>query len=416
MLCQFNFTNFRSYKDEATIDMQATSSGAFADSLIYRENDSGAFLPVSAIFGANAGGKSNAIKALNCMIGLVTTPIKAITNTPIREKTSCVPFEFDQTSRNDPTVFEIFFREKSGNDGSETEYEYRYIISILNNVIQYESLQRKKISKKSRLTLIFERDHDAEEISIGPCIRRGVKGKVKTTDIKDNMPYLTVLTLTYNLEPINTAMNFFGKCVYVNYGIPAYEDYVIFSDNANFRHAIVDLMNNMGINISDIKTEKSEDDDKKFRIVFDHTVNGNVYELDISKESNGTQKLFNVLPYVYNALNDGNLLIIDELDAKLHPLLLRHLIMLFKDKGINKKGAQLIFTTHDVSIMRSSVLRTDEIWFACKKDDESSDLYSLSELRDENNNKISPNTAYDKQYLEGRYGADPIFGGMMEWK
>lgn len=64
--------------------------------------------------------------------------------------------------------------------------------------------------------MIFERDHDAAEISIGPCIRRGVKGKVKTTDIKDNMPYLTVLTLTYNLEPINTAMNFFGKCVYVS--------------------------------------------------------------------------------------------------------------------------------------------------------------------------------------------------------
>ena len=89
--------------------------------------------------------------------------------------------------------------------------------------------------------------------------------------------------------------------------------------------------------------------------------------------------------------------------------------MLFKNPEINRKKAQLVFTSHDVSTMKSSVFRTDEIWFAYKKDDESSDLYSLYELRDENGNHIGTHTAFDKQYLEGRYGADPYLKNMMDW-
>ena len=151
-------------------------------------------------------------------------------------------------------------------------------------------------------------------------------------------------------------------------------------------------------------------------IVFEHVINNKPYSLNINQESDGTQKLFNVLPLVIIALSEGSLLVLDELDAKLHPKLLRFIVMLFKNPEVNKNNAQLIFTSHDVSSMKSSVFRTDEIWFACKDKEESSDLYSLYELRDENNNRISPSTAFDKQYLEGRYGADPYFQNMMDWK
>ena len=139
------------------------------------------------------------------------------------------------------------------------------------------------------------------------------------------------------------------------------------------------------------------------------------YTLNILHESDGTQKLFVILPLVIIALNEGRMLVIDELDAKLHPKLLKFVIMLFKNPEINKKGAQLIFTSHDVSTMKSSVFRTDEIWFACKREDETSELYSLYELRDESGNRIQPSAAFDKQYLEGRYGADPYFSNMMNW-
>jgi AAA15 family ATPase/GTPase len=176
------------------------------------------------------------------------------------------------------------------------------------------------------------------------------------------------------------------------------------------------LMNEVGINISNFNFVKKADDDTSYDLIFEHTVNGKTYPLNINQESDGTQKLFNVLPLVIIALAEGRLLVIDELDAKLHPKLLKFIIMLFKNPEINIRNAQLIFTSHDVSIMKSSVFRTDEIWFACKLDDESSDLYSLYELRDENENHIQPSAAYDKQYLEGRYGADPYFRNMMDWK
>lgn len=423
MLCQFNFKNFRSYKDDATLDMQATSSDLFSDSLIISENDSQKYLPVAAVFGTNAGGKSNALKALRCLINLIIKPINVLSNNPIYENIPCVPFEFDDKSRYEPTEFEIYFREKSKTGETETEYEYRYCISVKNKIIQNESLYRKKTAKNSRITCVFERETNKTEkedkydttITLGNCIKKDVNNAINTDAVRENIPYLSFLAIAYNLEPINTALRFFGSCISANYANRAIERYVMSMDNEQFRGEVLRKMQGMGINISGIEIEKPDKNSNDIKVYFDHSVNNNVYKLEYCDESDGTQKLFNVMPYVCSSLRDGNVLIIDELDAKLHPMLLRHIIMLFKNKEINKNGSQIIFTSHDVSIMKSSVLRTDEIWFACKKDDESSDIYSLSELRDENGNKISPNTAYDKQYLEGRYGADPVFKSMEEY-
>ena len=423
MLCQFNFKNFRSYKDDAAIDMRATSSELFADSLIAGEEDSQKYLPVAAVFGTNAGGKSNALKALWALISLIIMPINVLSNNPINENVPCIPFEFDDKSRYKPTEFEIYFREKSKAGESETEYEYRYCISVKNRIILKESLYRKKTAKNSRITCVFERETEkAEEedkyvtnITLGHCIKKDVNNTMSVDAVRENIPYLSFLAIAYNLEPINTAMSFFSSCMSANYANVVIERYIMSMDNEQFRGEVLEKMQGMGINISGIEIERPEKNSNNINVYFDHRVNNNVYKLISFEESDGTQKLFNVMPYVCSSLRDGNLLIVDELDAKLHPMVLRHIIMLFKNKEINKNGAQIIFTSHDVSIMKSSVLRTDEIWFACKKDDESSDIYSLSELRDENGNKISPNTAYDKQYLEGRYGADPVFKSMEEY-
>lgn len=421
MLCQFNFKNFRSYKDDAAIDMRATSSELFADSLIVGEDDSQKYLPVAAVFGTNAGGKSNALKALRCLISLIIKPINVLSNNPINENVPCIPFEFDDKSRYEPTEFEIYFREKSKAGESETEYEYRYCISVKNRIILNESLYRKKTAKNSRITCVFERETEKAEdkyvanITLGHCIKKDVNNTMNADAVRENIPYLSFLAIAYNLEPINTAMRFFSNCMSANYANVAIERYIMSMDNEQFRGEVLEKMQGMGINISGIEIERPEKNSNNIKVYFDHIVNNNVYKLASFEESDGTQKLFSVMPYVCSSLRNGSLLIVDELDAKLHPMVLRHIIMLFKNKEINKNGAQIIFTSHDVSIMKSSVLRTDEIWFACKKDDESSDIYSLSELRDENGNKISPNTAYDKQYLEGRYGADPVFKSMEEY-
>ena len=400
MLCQFTFKNYKSYKDETVLDMQAVSNQEFEYSLLpdgYKQE----LLPVAAIYGPNAGGKSNVLDALKCLHSLVVSPILLFKGKTTAQAVSCVPFLFDEKTPNEPTEFEIFFI-------PDAEFEYRYQISVQKGKIVEENLYRRKLAPNSRISTLFERSDG--EIKLGASIRK----QSINTEVNEQMPYLSFLAINYKIEPINTATKWFELCIIKNYANPYEEMQLVMRADEVSKKKLVKFLVDVGITISGIQFVKR--DDERIDILFEHTVNNHTYQLHLADESDGTQKLFNVLPLVIIALTEGRLLVLDELDAKLHPKLLRFLIMLFKDPEVNQQKAQLIFTSHDISTMKSSVFRTDEIWFAYKKDDEASDLYSLYELRDENGNRIGPNTAYDKQYLEGRYGADPYFRSMMEWR
>ena len=132
-------------------------------------------------------------------------------------------------------------------------------------------------------------------------------------------------------------------------------------------------------------------------------------------ESSGTKKIFGLLPFIAESLLHGTTLIIDELDAKIHPVLLKYLIMTFSDMKKNKKGAQLIFTSHDLSTMNNDVFRRDEIWFAAKGNHQNSKLYSLVEFKNGNGETVRKDARFDKQYLEGKYGADPYLKKIIDW-
>ena len=134
----------------------------------------------------------------------------------------------------------------------------------------------------------------------------------------------------------------------------------------------------------------------------------------IAHESDGTKKLIAALPAILIALSDGRLVIIDELDAKLHPKLLKYTILIFKNPVLNTKGAQLLFTSHDMATMKNSVFRRDEIWFAAENKEHVSEIYSLYDIRKEDNERVNSTAAFDKQYMEGRYGADPYLQNIME--
>ena len=138
-----------------------------------------------------------------------------------------------------------------------------------------------------------------------------------------------------------------------------------------------------------------------------------MYELNYSEESDGTRKLIATLPIVLLALREGRLVIIDELDAKLHPKLLRYVISMFKNPKLNTSGAQLLFTSHDMATMKNTVFRRDEIWFAAENAKHESSIYSLYEIRREDNERVNSTAAFDKQYMEGRYGADPYLTNML---
>lgn len=400
MLCQFTFKNYKSYRDETILDMQAVSSQGFEDSILSDGNKQ-ELLPVAAIYGPNGGGKSNVLDALKCLHSLVVFPILLFRGQITVQAVGCVPFLFDETTPEEPTEFEIFFI-------PNTEFEYRYQISVQKGRIVEENLYRRKLAPNSRISMLFERTEG--EIKLGASIRK----QSINTGVNEQMPYLSFLAINYKIEPINIASKWFEMCIIKNYANPIEEMQLVMRADEDSKKKLVELLVDVGITISGIQFVKK--DDGNVDIMFEHTLNNHTYQLHLSEESDGTQKLFNVLPLVIIALTEGRLLVLDELDAKLHPKLLRFLIMLFKNPEINQRKAQLIFTSHDISTMKSSVFRTDEIWFAYKNDDEASDLYSLYELRDENGNHIGPNTAYDKQYLEGRYGADPYFRNMMEWR
>lgn len=399
MLCQFTFKNFKSYRDETTFDFQAANLPEFKDSLIY-SNRASDVLPVSVVYGPNGGGKSNLLKALGCAVGLVVRPVyelgKTRTEFIMLQNIAADPFQLDDTSSSKPTEFQIFFR--TGKD------EFRFYISVLHNVVKAESLYRKNIGG-TRTALVYERKEDA--IELGTTLK---KEKVNT-NINSKIPFLSFLAINYDIPVIEEAEGFFESCIVRSYADPQAETEVLLDKDRKKHDEFIHAINSMGIHIFDYEYDESQKEFYLLRNIHDKT-----YPLAFSDESDGTKKIFSSLSVILLALREGRPVIIDELDAKLHPKLLRYIIRMFTDKNINKNGAQLLFTSQDMSTLKNTVFRRDEIWFAAEDDDFTSQIYSLNSIRDEDDSKIRNTASYSRQYLEGRYGADPYLTGMLDWE
>ena len=396
MLCQFAFQNFKSYRNETILDFQAALLPEFKETLI-NNHPSSNLLPVSVVYGPNGGGKSNLLLSLSCVISTVVKPVDELGKTRqsliLQQKIDAVPFLFDETSKDKPTEFRLFFRIDKN--------EFCYYIALRNEEIISESLYKKTITGK-KSAMIFERD--ASDISLGYTIKK----KSINTSVNPKMPYLSFLAINYDIPVINEVMTWFESCIIRNYANPMTEHQIMLAKNAPYKDQFIRALNDMDIDITDYRY----DDDTK-QLFLKRIVNAHEYELPFSQESNGTRKLIAALPVILLALHEGRLIIIDELDAKLHPKLLRYVISLFKNKEINKLGAQLLFTSHDMYTLKNSVFRRDEIWFAAETSAHESEIYSLHEIRSEDNDRIKCTAAYDKQYLEGRYGADPYLSNML---
>ncbi len=396
MLCQFAFKNFKSYKNETILDFQAATLPEFKETLITDENAS-ALLPVSAIYGPNGGGKTNLLMALSCVISTIVIPVSELNKGhtfPILQKNANVtPFAFDTVSSDEPTEFRLFFRVGKN--------EYCYYIAFLKDEIVSEDLYRKAITGKKSAT-IFERENG--KITLGYSINK----KSINKDVNPKMPYISFLAINYNIPEIIEAMSWFEGCIIRNYANPSIEYQIMLYSDTIGKNQMIHALNDMDIDITDYRY-----DSDVHQLYVKRHINNKDYELPYMEESEGTRKLISALPVILLALRDGRLLIIDELDAKLHPKLLRYVISLFKNKDINRNGAQLLFTSHDMSTMKNTVFRRDEIWFACENDAHESEIYSLHELRNEDGDRIKNTASYDKQYLEGRYGADPYLRNML---
>lgn len=399
MLCQFGFKNFMSYKNETIFDLQAEPISEFEDSII-KFNEVSDLLPISVIYGPNGGGKTNLLRALACLITLVTKPIEDLKKNRVsiilQEAFACEPFVMDSKSKNEPTEFNIYFR-INGN-------EFRYYIAVQNDIIVSEVLQRRLFTGK-KTALIYERE--GNKITLGASIN---KSNVNT-EVNPKMPYVSFLAINYNFPDIADVQTWFESCIIRNYANPNVERNIMLYDSSLFKSKFIRALNDMGIDISDYYFDKDEQ-----QIFLSRTINNEEYKLNFMSESDGTKKIFAALPVLMMALSEGRLVVIDELDAKLHPKLLRYIISLFSNKKINRNGAQLLFTSHDLSTMKNDVFRRDEIWFAALNKERSSEIYSLYEIRREDGKHINATASYDKQYLEGRYGADPYLRNMLDWE
>ena len=389
MLCQFSFQNFKSYKEETTFDFQAAAIPEFSASLLGEEK-SGRLLPVGVVYGPNGGGKSNLLQALSCLITTVVKPIHDLEKTRedivIQQKAECEPFLFDDTSHDKPTEFQVYFRQGKN--------EYRYYLALKEDEVVSEALYWRAIGGRKTGT-VFERE--GSNITLGVSIN---KASINTS-VNPKMPYLSFLAINYDIPVIAEVQKWFESCVIRNYANPVVDSTVMISKNDDVKKRIVQALNDMGIDLTGYRFDENEK-----QLYTQRTVNGKSYELRFMDESDGT-------PVLLMALREGRLVIIDELDAKLHPKLLRYVIAMFKNPKINQNGAQLIFTSHDVTTMRNTVFRRDEIWFAAENDNHESEIYSLYEIRREDNERVNNTAAYDKQYLEGRYGADPYLRNML---
>lgn len=403
MLCQFTVKNFKSIRDEITFDMQAAAISEHEDRII-EDTDGESYLPVSAVYGPNGGGKSNVLEALYSLVTKVLRPLYATSSNEevaiSMKKLVIEPFVFDEKTINEPTEFELFFRTALA--------EYRYELTVRKEVIEYERLDRIKL-ETGRKSALFERDEN--EITL-----KGAFARLKTSDgLSDTLPLLSYLGITYSKnEVVQDVLGWFGdKIDFLNYGNPIQEMRMVVSRSEEVKKLMLQMIQEMDLDIVDFRFEEKENG--RLKVFTKHMVDGYETELNLFDESSGTQKLFGLLPFIADSLLHGITLIIDELDAKIHPVLLRYIIMMFNDMKINKYHAQLIFTSHDLSTMNSEVFRRDEIWFVAKGNRQNSKLYSLVEFKNAKGESVRKDAKFDKQYLEGKYGADPYLRKIIDW-
>lgn len=398
MLIQFSFKNFKSFKDETTLDMTASSIKEHLDKVI--EKDDNKYLKVTAVYGANASGKSNVIEAFSHMKRIILdsfTEEAKWKNIPLKR------FNFDEESKNSTSMFEVFFKYNN-----ET---YQYGFELDNQSIKEEWLYKEKKIKYKKFELVFARENNefelSKELKIYSEMLNGLSEKtlilsflanIKIEDIKNTYEWFKE-TKVLNLETFNPGdrlSEFLPK--------ELLEGELVAKEKFNNFLADID------VGIKDIKIEETNsDENNKYNIFSVHQNNDNQKSeyLPISEESDGTLKMISLYSDIEKCIERGGTIFIDELDAKLHPLLTKYLIQKFHNKITNPNDAQLIYTTHDVVNLRKENFRRDEIWFVEKNIKNESTLYSLVEYKIDNA-KIRNDASYDKDYLLGKYGALPL--------
>ncbi len=400
MLIRFSFKNFKSFKNENCLDMEATSLKEHEYNVAKTEN--GEYLKVSAIYGANASGKTNVLQAFDYMKKRILVSDDSKKNSPIDEENI-----YSFMINNAPIALEVEILAKNNKI-------YKYGFEVLKDTIISEWLFEKRVNK---FYAIFERENN--NVSMKP-------NKISDlVNIDERTLFLNIYSkIDRNNEDFSNVYDWFVNSMYLDLGNPNFERFInnrvslkILSDE-NYKKELLKFIKTFDSGIEGIKTTPdSLDAVKSNNGIIDIEVlhrgeNGKLKALPFYLESNGTRKMFHLFDFFMDALKNGMVLFVDELDAKLHPLLTRYIINLFHNSQTNIGNGQLIYSTHDTVNLNKETFRRDEIWFAEKDKDGISEIYALSDyiLEDDKNagKKVRNDATYNKDYLTGRYGAIPV--------
>ena len=400
MLIRFSFKNFKSFKNENCLDMEATSLKEHEYNVAKTEN--GEYLKVSAIYGANASGKTNVLQAFDYMKKRILVSDDSKKNSPIDEENI-----YSFMINNAPIALEVEILAKNNKI-------YKYGFEVLKDTIISEWLFEKRVNK---FYAIFERENN--NVSMKP-------NKISDlVNIDERTLFLNIYSkIDRNNEDFSNVYDWFVNSMYLDLGNPNFERFInnrvslkILSDE-NYKKELLKFIKTFDSGIEGIRTTPdSIEAVKSNNGIIDIEVlhrgeNGKLKTLPFYLESNGTRKMFHLFDFFMDALKNGMVLFVDELDAKLHPLLTRYIINLFHNSQTNIGNGQLIYSTHDTVNLNKETFRRDEIWFAEKDKDGISEIYALSDyiLEDDKNagKKVRNDATYNKDYLTGRYGAIPV--------
>lgn len=407
MLIQFNFKNYKSFRDEATLDLSAAKMTEFSDRVVTMGSEK--ILPASAIYGANASGKSNVYSAFEYMSEYVVNSFKYGDEEGEFDEYRPTPFLFDSTSENAESSFEAYFTIPG--DKSEKSYNYGFCIGKEGVTEEWLNVKAKTARKYSS---VFYRSEDTLDLVGLPKNSRD-----NITIALEKQVLVVSLGAKLKIAKCKAIRDWFFANEFADFGDVVTNFFMSrrlpkgFVEDKEVQKKVVEYFASFDENIKNFRVEKIpsevESKEEKYRINALHKKidSDEMAEIPLSLESAGTLKMFALYPELQEVLKKGSVFFIDELNARLHPLLVRNFLLTFLNPQININHAQLVFTTHDTWQLSNQLLRRDEIWFTEKDERGISTLYSLADFVDEDGARIRKDESYEKNYLIGKYGAIP---------
>lgn len=396
MLIQFSVENYLSLKEKVVLSMLASNDTEHIEHLITSKKKE-SYLKAAVIYGANASGKSNVLNAFWFMVNYVLTSHEKQLHKPIDR----IPFKFDKATLEKPSSFEVIF--------TIDDIRYVYGFSATDKEVVEEYLY---YYPNGRQAIIFERKNTNEyRFTVDVDEQMTLRDRTSA-----NKLYLSVAS-NWNYKKVVPVFGWFASCKILTknsvadaYGVDAEQ-----LRDDEYRSVIEAMLRVADFGIQSLQIREVENVKRLAKIeeeyinidaihlVQDEDGNTHPFALNMTEESDGTNSYFKLVGIVKNVLDKGGLLVADEMDAHLHPLLMKHLVMLFNSETYNPNGAQLIFTSHNTNLLDLDVFRRDQIWFT-EKDEKcvATDLFSLYDF------SVRKDAKVEKGYLIGRYGAIPF--------